>query len=269
VHGILPHRDPASPVHDRNVPATCAKCHNPEYMAGRTVPTNQFALYSHSVHGKALLEKEDTAAPACNDCHGNHGAVPPNTRDISLVCGNCHRREGDLFAKSRVGAILAGQGRRGCVTCHSNHDVQKPTDAMLAAGPGGTCGGCHEPGSAGERGAALIIERFHALKASLARADSLLLLAEVRGMETAEARESWRAGQDELVGVRALLHSFDAGIVTTAIGEGDARAGEAHARASVALRDWRNRRLGMGLSLVVILALIALLIAKIRRIESA
>jgi predicted CXXCH cytochrome family protein len=236
-------------------------------MAGRTVPTNQFALYSHSVHGKALLEKDDNAAPACNDCHGNHGAVPPNTRDISLVCGNCHGREGELFAKSKVSAAFLLQGRRGCVTCHNNHDVQPPTDAMLSTAPGGTCVGCHASGSAGERGAELIITRFNAFKGALARADSLLGLAEVRGMETSQARERLKAAQDGLVGARASIHSFDVGLVTAAIEEGDAHARAAHTRAEEALRDWRNRRVGLALSLIVILALMGLLVAKIRAIE--
>ena len=267
VHGILPHKDPRSPVYHRNVPMTCSKCHNAEYMAGRTVPTNQFALYSQSVHGKALFEKDDMAAPACNDCHGNHGAVPPNTRDISLVCGNCHGREGELFAKSRVSAAFLLQGKRGCVTCHSNHGVQPPTDAMLSTGPGGVCVGCHAPGSEGERGAATIITRFNAFKGTLARADSLLSLAEVRGMETSQARERLKAAQDGLVGARASIHSFDVAFVTAAIEEGDAHARAAGTGAEDALRDWRTRRIGLALSLIVILALIGLLVAKIRSIE--
>jgi len=269
VHGILPRKDPRSPVNHRNVPLTCSKCHNAEYMKGRTVPTNQLALYSHSVHGRALLEKGDAAAPACNDCHGNHGAVPPNTRDISLVCGNCHGREGELFAKSKVSAAFMREGRRGCVTCHGNHDVQRPTDAMLSTGPGGTCVGCHAPGSAGERGAELIIDRFGRLKGELARGDSLLRLAEVRGMETSDARASWREGQDRLVGVRAAIHSFDAAVVTAVIGEGDGFAAQASAEAGRVLRDWRTRRIGTALSLIVILGLMGLLIWKIRRTESA
>jgi len=267
VHGILPRKDPRSPVYHKNVPLTCSKCHNPEYMAGRTVPTNQFALYSQSVHGKALFEKEDMAAPACNDCHGNHGAVPPNTRDISLVCGNCNGREGELFAKSKVSAAFLLQGRRGCVTCHGNHGVQPPTDAMLSTAPGGTCVGCHAAGSAGERGAETIITRFNGFKGTLARADSLLALAEVRGMETSQARERMKAAQDGLVGARAAIHSFDLALVTTAIEEGETHAREAGASAETALRDWRNRRLGMALSLIVILALMALLVLKIRAIE--
>jgi hypothetical protein len=268
VHGILPPKDPSSPVFHRNVPLTCSKCHNAEYMKGRKVPTNQFALYRKSVHGIALLDHDDASAPACNDCHGNHGAVPPNTRDITLVCANCHGREGELFMASKVKAAFDKMGMRGCVTCHSNHDVERPTDAMLSTGPGGVCSGCHAPGSAGERGARTIIDGFTHLKASIANADSLLKLAEYRGMETTEAREAWRASQDRLVAVRAAIHSFDTQTVGAVVAEGDEFATKARGAGLSALRDWRNRRIGMGLSLLVILATIGLLIVKIRGIES-
>jgi len=268
VHGILPHLDPASPVYHKNVPGTCSKCHNAEYMKGRTVPTNQYALYVQSVHGKALLEKGDPSAPACNNCHGNHGAVPPGVRDITLVCGSCHGREAELFGKSPVKLAMEEEGKRACVTCHGNHGVQHPTDAMLSTGPGGVCGQCHKPGSPGARAAAEIIPRFHELRAAIASADSLLDLAETRGMETGRGRESWREAQDQMTNVSAALHSFDRAQITAALAEGEGHARRGMEQAQAALRDWRTRRLGMVLSLVVILAMIGLLVLRIRRLES-
>jgi hypothetical protein len=267
VHGILPHRDPRSPVYHRNVPHTCAQCHNPDYMKGRTVRTDQYALYQGSVHGKALLERDDPAAPACNNCHGNHGAVPPNTRDISVVCGNCHGREGELFEKSKVKAVLELEGKRGCVTCHGNHDVQRPTDRMVSTGPEGVCGRCHATDSPGARATAIIVPRFIALRTSIAEAESLLALADQRGMETTAGRELLKQASDQVVTTRATLHSFDAAQITAVIAEGErfANGGRDHALSS--LRDWRTRRVGMGLSLVVILALIGLLVLHIRRLE--
>ncbi len=267
VHGILPHTDPRSPVYPSNVPATCARCHNPEYMKGRTVPTNQYALYVTSVHGKALLEKGDVSAPACNDCHGNHGAVPPNTRDISTVCGHCHGREGELFEGSPVKARLELEGKRGCVTCHGNHGVQLPTDAMVSMGPEGVCGRCHAAGSPGEKAAAVIVSGFHSLRAKMARADSLLELADIRGMEASLGREHLKQAGDHLVSVRAALHSFDAKQITAVLREGASLSDQAAQQGRAALLDWRNRRIGMALSLVVIAGLILLLIARIRRID--
>ena len=269
VHGILPHKDPRSPVYHRNVPSTCARCHNAEYMKGRTVPTNQYTLYVGSVHGKALLEKGDMSAPACNNCHGNHGAVPPNTRDISVVCGNCHGREGELFAKSKVSASLELEGKRGCVTCHSNHGIEKPTDAMVSTSAGGVCARCHAAGSPGARAAAVLVPRFQELKSRMAGADSLLALAERLGMEAGPGRELLRQADDQLVNVRATLHGFDLAQILGVLGEGSSYADRAHAQAAAALRDWRTRRIGLALSLVVIAATIALLVLKIRRLESA
>ena len=60
------------------------------------IPTDQYEKYSKSVHGVALLQKHDLGAPACNKCHGNHGATPPGVESISKVCGTCHALNADL-----------------------------------------------------------------------------------------------------------------------------------------------------------------------------
>lgn len=267
VHGILAPRDPRSPVHPTNVAFTCNKCHNAEYMKGRTVRTGQLELWRTSVHGQALLEKGELSAPACNDCHGNHGARPPDTRDISLVCANCHGREGELFAQSKVKATLEFEGKRGCVTCHDNHAVKRPTDAMIGLGGEGVCGRCHASDSPGARAAAVIVPAFHGFKAEIAHADSLLAVADRLGMETESGRELLKQANDQLVGLRAAIHSFSLEPIQAALTAGSGLAGRAEAEARATLRDWRNRRLGMALSLVVIVALIALLLARIRGLE--
>ena len=268
VHGIRPPKDPASPVFKTNVPRTCAKCHNPDYMKGHAIPTDQFALYAKSMHGVALLEKGDASAPACNDCHGNHGAAPPGLKDVAMVCGTCHGREAELFEGSRMKAGMDALGKPGCVTCHGNHGVQQPTDAMLSAAPGGKCAGCHKPGSVAEQGTSAIVASFRGLQGAVSSADSLLGVAEVRGMETGPGREGLKEAQDRLVGVRAGLHSFDAKQIGGVLAEGAGLARKATDYGREALRDWRNRRVGMALSLVVILILIGLVVAKIRRMEA-
>lgn len=78
VHGILDAKDSRSSVYPLNISNMCGKCHaDEEYMKEYDIPTDQITAYQNSIHGKALLEKGDQAAPACNDCHGNHGATPP------------------------------------------------------------------------------------------------------------------------------------------------------------------------------------------------
>ncbi len=267
VHGILPHNDPASPVYHSNVPATCAHCHNPEYMKGRSVPTNQYELYKQSVHGKALLEKADLSAPACNNCHGNHGAVPPNTRDISRVCGNCHGREGELFEASKIKEELELEGKRGCVTCHSNHLVRQPTDALIGLAGEGLCWRCHKPGSPGATAAAKIVPDFHELKHRIAHADSLLARVEQLGMPAAKGRELLKQANDQVLAARATLHSFDTKQILAVVAEGRGYADKAAEAGDWALKDWHQRRLGMGLSLIAILTVMGVLILIIREVE--
>ncbi len=268
VHGILSVKDPASPVYPSNVPKTCAHCHNAEYMKGRTVRTDQFALYSKSVHGIALLEKGDVSAPACNDCHGNHGAAPPGVGQVTMVCGTCHGREAELFEKSAMKLAMDRQGKPGCVSCHSNHGIQHPTDAMLASGRDGLCSRCHVAGSRGDRLTAGLLARFAALRHQVTRGDSLLHLAELRGMETSAGRAAWKEAQDQVVSLRATVHSFDAEAIGAGLTQGAELAGRADSYGAAALADWRSRRLGMASSLGVILLLIAILVLKIRQMES-
>jgi hypothetical protein len=216
-----------------------------------------------------LLEKGDLSAPACNDCHGNHGAAPPGLKEVALVCGTCHGREAELFEGSAMRRGMEAMGKPGCVTCHGNHGVVHPTDAMLSAAPGGKCADCHEPGSSCAQATDRIIARFQALRDTLVLADSLLKLSEVRGMQTGPGRDALREAQDRLVGTRAGLHSFSDSLITGVLAEGLSHAGQAVSRGRETLRDWRNRRVGLALSLVVILITMGWLVATIRRRESS
>lgn len=186
VHGILGANESSSPVFPKNVAQTCARCHaDSDLMAGYTLPSgdplpvDQLLLWQASVHGKALLEKQQLSAPTCNDCHGNHGATPPGVQSISFVCGHCHGREAQLFRESvkhegfqthnefiadagadaceachsedpNIAALSSVSSFSECATCHGNHGVMRPTLAMLGRLPETPCEYCHEPTRTGE-----------------------------------------------------------------------------------------------------------------------
>jgi hypothetical protein len=257
-HGILAPQSPASPVHARNVAETCRRCHaDPERMApyalpdGRPLPVDQYARWRSSVHAAALLDKEDYSAPTCNDCHGNHGALPPGLESIAFVCGQCHGREAELFRASakRQGfhdhndflASVDGEGctacheapqPRGslaslrtfteCTTCHGNHGIVRPTLAMLAPLPATPCTFCHAAGEAPEGSAVEAVvagglgEREpEAVRRHFAEVQaSLVAQASDLGLE-GDARYDWLVDQ-------ALLLPFH----TTAGEEADGAAGE-------------------------------------------
>lgn len=134
-HGVRPVTSPDSPVYATNVPATCARCHaDNAKMATYGIPTSQYDDYRKSVHAAALLDRSDTAAPACNDCHGNHGASPPGVQSVANVCGQCHGREASLFRASFKKALFDGLEVGECTVCHEHHRIRHPSPSLFHAG---------------------------------------------------------------------------------------------------------------------------------------
>ncbi len=142
-HGVRPVSSSESPAYATNVPKTCARCHaDAKLMAPYGIPTNQYADYRRSVHASALLERGDTAAPACNDCHGNHGAAPPGFLSVANVCGQCHGREAALFRGSFKKELFDRMELPECIVCHDHHRIQHPTPELFnsASAPEVTAG---------------------------------------------------------------------------------------------------------------------------------
>ena len=79
----------------------------------------------------AILEKGDLSAATCNNCHGNHGAVPPEVGSVANACGTCHGKIAGLFADTSMKHRFEEEKLPGCATCHSNHKIQLPSDKMV------------------------------------------------------------------------------------------------------------------------------------------
>jgi predicted CXXCH cytochrome family protein len=269
VHGIRAIKDPRSKVHPLQVADTCAHCHNnSELMAKYDLPTNQPTAYKTSVHAKALYDKGDLSAPTCNDCHGSHGAAPPGLSSVAQVCGSCHTREGSLYReteKKKKGLNLTPAIQ--CVTCHDNHAVQRPTDAMLGIGPKSVCTNCHTPDMPQYKAAETMGAAVQGLSARLAEANNLMDRAERAGMEVSADRLALHAGQDHLVEARVLVHAFDEDRFMGAVKEGMTSAAGGVTAADRAFAELRQRRTGLVVSLVVIAGVIAGLVLKLKEIE--
>lgn len=138
-HGIRRVKDPESPVFPKNVPGTCARCHaDAELMEKHDLKSAAPKDYGESVHARLLLEKDDLSAPTCVTCHGNHGATPPGFRDIVHVCGKCHVKEQEMFAKTKHFELTQTDDFQSCVTCHRNHLIRTKPEEMRR-----TCNLCH------------------------------------------------------------------------------------------------------------------------------
>lgn len=268
-HGILPASHADSPVFAANVPATCGACHSqPEYMAEYGIPTDQEEKYRHSVHGDMLLVQRDTSAPACNDCHGNHGAFPPGVASISGVCGSCHANNATLFLASPHRAAFNARNLPECVTCHTNHAIQRPTDAMLGVGEGSLCIRCHQSGSSGYTAAAQMHDAIDRLKTTLAGAEASLTRAKAMGMEVSDEEYALRENvHPQLIKARTETHMADAKALLKVVDEAVAAAAASQTAAQQTLEEAQSRRRNLLLPLVLIVVLMVLLYLKLRQLE--
>lgn len=268
LHGILPASDSRSSVHPLNVASTCSRCHSDAVrMKPYSIPTDQFAGYSVSVHHEALAVRGDLSAPTCTTCHGNHGAAPPGVASVEYVCSNCHAFQAQLFDSGPHKKAFASAGMPGCVTCHSNHRIQHPTDAMLGTGPQSVCTNCHAEGDAGFKVAATTQEKLLGLEGAIQRAEEVLDRAERSGMDVSQAKLSQVQARDALTKARVSIHSVTGDKVLQDVNAGSKLAEQNLAAGIQALADRDFRRWGLGISVILILVTIAGLWLYIREIE--
>ena len=271
-HGILPGADPRSPVNTANVPQTCGRCHSdPIYMREYGIPTDQFEKYRGSVHGRPLLEEGDLSAPACNDCHGNHGATPPGVNSLANVCGQCHSINNELVNASPHRPAFERLGIAACETCHSHHDIQSPSDEMVGDSTPALCVRCHHEDKwpRGLEGARTIRAALDSLSRRHAGAQAIVRRAERAGMEVGEALFALNEAAGQLTRARSTLHTFDPEKVTAVSKAGIELAEAAENQGLAALDELQFRRKGLGASLAVIVLLGVALLFKIRSLDRA
>jgi predicted CXXCH cytochrome family protein len=168
---------------------TCVKCHGSHEITKPAQPRSRIsktcatchpgvsAKYTHSVHGKALIEADNKDVPVCTDCHRSHDIAATKDRAWLMrspnLCGRCH---GDSKLMGKYGlssAVLstyvadfhgttAGFGTGSaddgserlvavCVDCHGIHDIvsaKNPDSGAFRANLVKTCRKCHPEASA-------------------------------------------------------------------------------------------------------------------------
>jgi hypothetical protein len=267
-HGVRSVKDPLSAVYPTNIPATCGRCHSDsKYMEGYKIPVDQFNKYRQSVHGIALLEKGNRSAPACNNCHGNHGAFPPAVSSISQVCGVCHLNNLELFSKSPHSKAFKQMGLPECESCHGNHEIKKTDDAMLGTESSSNCVSCHDQDSAGYTTAAAMKKAIMQLRTTIEQANTLLVQAEKAGVEVGDTKFIINDAYNDLVKSRAITHSFSVEEVEKITSQGLKLAEQALKEGREALKEVQARRRWLVMVMVIVFAAATLLYLKIREIE--
>ena len=144
----------------KDIPTLCASCHADESrMRPYNLPTDQYAMYQTSGHGRRLA-KGDTKVAVCSDCHGAHDILPPSdpssrvfTANIPRTCGTCHgdstlmkpRGRPDVYHEYMTSVHARELFDRGnlraptCVSCHGVHGAAPPSLGDVHT----VCGQCH------------------------------------------------------------------------------------------------------------------------------
>jgi hypothetical protein len=90
--GVRNSRDSDSPVHRRNLPATCGRCH-----------TGPFVAFQKSHHFE-MLQQGDNRVPTCVTCHEAVGLQLPSGKILEAECQRCHGPKGTAPRPERAAA---------------------------------------------------------------------------------------------------------------------------------------------------------------------
>ena len=269
-HNIQPVKDSRSMVYATNIPSVCAKCHSDaKLMAKYKIPTNQYEEYVKSVHGIALLEKGDLSSPSCNDCHGNHGAVPPGVESISKVCGTCHVLNMELFEASPHKKAFDEHHYPECESCHSNHLVEPATDAMVGTQKPAVCINCHssEKNTQGFIVAGKMKSLIDSLKTEDKETKNILENASQKGMDVSDATFSLKDVRQVLIQSRTTIHAFNLDKFKDQIDQGFTVVNKAKISGEEAISDYYFRRIGLGISTIIVTLLVIGLYIKLKKVE--
>jgi len=270
VHDIASPRIPTSTVYAVNIPTTCAECHGDAgYMAEYKIPTDQYEKFAGSVHGIALLERNDLGAPACNDCHGNHGAIPPGVTSISAVCGLCHSLIADEFSRSPHKKAFDDLGYPECEGCHSNHLVQKPQHYWMGTSDSSICVNCHafDDGTIALTSAETMHKSLVDLHDAYTRAESRTNDGELKGMMVTDLRFKLKEVKQFIIKTGTAIHSFNDSVVVKTAEPGLQLANKVYESAAAKIDEYYYRRYGLGIASLIITMLAVLLYFKIKSIE--
>jgi cytochrome b subunit of formate dehydrogenase len=159
-HDVKTARPADSSINRFNIPATCGQCHTQE--------SREFVA---SVHGTSL-ERGNSQAPTCTNCHGIHtirGTDDPRSSVsaaavATTTCSQCHESvklsqefnvpltvESYESSYHGLAARFGSDTVANCASCHGVHSIlpsSDPRSSIHKSNLNKTCGACHNGGSA-------------------------------------------------------------------------------------------------------------------------
>jgi hypothetical protein len=154
--------DPNSKIYKKNMAKTCGQsdCH-----------VKQLSEFTGSIHEQSLMNKNNSDAPTCSDCHGKHQILKKDSdqnriassKGLVQLCSDCHNSveivkkynlptgRTETYMNSFHGLATRGgsQTAANCESCHGNHNIRPSADSLSTISKKNlpeTCGKCH-PGA--------------------------------------------------------------------------------------------------------------------------
>ncbi|MDE3053893.1 MAG: hypothetical protein KGJ70_08400 [Gemmatimonadota bacterium] len=164
-HHVLAAADPRSPTYPLNVAGLCGGCHANAKIIGtyfgapdQAQARNAVPQYYKTVHGIAMTKAGLVVSATCNDCHGSHLILLPDSAQSTInransarTCGRCHAGVLATFDSSSHGQALrsgartpTGHSAPVCIDCHPAHQLVSASDPVWFRGVVKECGACHE-----------------------------------------------------------------------------------------------------------------------------
>ena len=128
-------------------PEVCGQCHEEQKQA-----------YVSSIHGKEVLEKKNSEAAVCSDCHTAHdiAATEEGSTKLNITknCGSCHEKSLETYLTSYHGQVsrLGYSHTAKCFDCHGGHEITKiddPSSQIHKDNRLETCNKCHQDATEG------------------------------------------------------------------------------------------------------------------------
>lgn len=136
----------------KEIPDTCGtQCHE-----------DQLESYAASVHGEAVLDKNDPKGAVCTDCHSAHQIINTSSEKFKLgnvnTCGDCHKEQLASYTDTYHGQVnrLGGAYTAKCADCHDSHGIRAADHPKSKVHPNNrmkTCTKCHNDKKPGMRDA--------------------------------------------------------------------------------------------------------------------
>jgi len=269
----------------------CARCHSDAELMRRFAPrqrVDQALEYATSVHGKRLAAG-DTKVATCASCHGAHGVrrvkdskSPVFPTNVGGTCASCHASDEHMRGYTLPGgaplpvnqfseyemSVHAQIFDKGCVECHGNHAVLKPSDEMLGTGAHAICATCHGgPDDKGAVAAEAMRGDIDRLKGAIDATGTLVARVKNAGIEVSTQELALAEARSHLTLARAEIHASDAARVDAIIQDGLKIVTTTDTAGQRGLGELKYRRTGLVISLGVILLVVVTLALKIRQLD--